>query len=66
MTFLNALTPVVEAESHHPDLYLHSYNILDITLYTFSVKALTMNDFIVAAKLDQLPMQLSKNLITKK
>lgn len=53
MDFLNRLAQVAEAEQHHPDFFA-SYNKLDITLYTHAAKGLTLNDFILAAKIDEL------------
>ncbi|MES1164692.1 MAG: 4a-hydroxytetrahydrobiopterin dehydratase [Verrucomicrobiota bacterium] len=53
MAFLNRLASLAEAEQHHPDFCVH-YNKVDVTLWTHSVGGLSENDFIVAAKLDDL------------
>lgn len=53
MAFVNRVADVAEAEGHHPDFCVH-YNRLDITIWTHAVGGLTENDFILAAKLDQL------------
>eukprot|EP00884_Botryococcus_braunii_P000804 jgi/Botrbrau1/10724/Bobra.357_1s0025.1 len=45
---------VAEAEGHHPDLHLEGYNTVYAELSTHSVGGLTENDFIVAAKINQL------------
>jgi 4a-hydroxytetrahydrobiopterin dehydratase len=55
MRFVNALAVVAEAEGHHPDFTLHSWNVVDVTLWTHAIGGLSENDFIVAAKLDRLP-----------
>ena len=53
MVFLNDLARVAEEEQHHPDFTVH-YNIVDVTLYTHAIGALSENDFILAAKIDTL------------
>ncbi len=53
--FVNAAAELAEAEGHHPDLSLHDYRLLDVTLSTHAIGGLSENDFIVAAKLDALP-----------
>ena len=59
MAFFNAVTALAEAETHHPDLYLTSYRDVMIELSTHAVGGLTMPDFILAAKLDALPVEYS-------
>ncbi len=53
MIFVNKVADVAETEGHHPDITI-SYNKVDITLTTHSSGGLTENDFIVAAKIDEL------------
>ena len=53
MKFVNKLADVAESEGHHPDLFIH-YNELTITLWTHAIGGLSENDFIVAAKADEL------------
>lgn len=53
MAFLNRMAEVAESEGHHPDFYVH-YNRVDITLWTHAAGGLTENDFILAAKIDEL------------
>lgn len=53
MAFLNRLAEVAEAEQHHPDFAVH-YNKVDITLFTHAIDGLSENDFILAAKIDEL------------
>lgn len=55
MTFVNAIAEVAEAEGHHPDFTVHSWNCVDVTLWTHAIGGLSENDFIVAAKIDALP-----------
>ena len=53
MRFVNAMADLAEAEGHHPDFTVH-YSTVDVVLWTHAVGGLSENDFILAAKLDQL------------
>lgn len=44
---------IAEAEGHHPDLHVH-WGRLVVDLTTHAAKGLTLNDFILAAKIDAL------------
>ncbi len=56
--FFNRVAEVAEAEGHHPDLHLEGYRNVWIELSTHSIGGLSQNDFILAAKIDQLPIRL--------
>ncbi len=58
MRFMSEIAKIAEAEDHHPDLHLTGYRKLTIELSTHAVGGLTENDFIVAAKIDELPRAL--------
>ena len=58
MEFLGNVAGVAEAEGHHPDLHLESYRNVSIEIYTHAIGGLSENDFILAAKIDQLPVKL--------
>ena len=51
IAFVNALAWVVHAEDHHPDL-LVGYNRCEVRFNTHSVKGISENDFVCAAKAD--------------
>lgn len=53
MEFVNAVAKIAEAEGHHPDMHI-SYNKLKIELWTHAVGGLSLNDFILASKIDTL------------
>ena len=53
MSFVNALAHVANLEDHHPDLEV-GYNYCRVRYTTHSIGGLSENDFICAAKLDQL------------
>jgi 4a-hydroxytetrahydrobiopterin dehydratase len=52
--FINEVGDLAEFEGHHPDLHLHNWNKVTLTLSTHSIKGLSENDFIMAAKIDQI------------
>ena len=54
MDLLNRIGEVAESEGHHPDLHLTGYRNVRIDLTTHAIGGLSENDFIVAAKIDQL------------
>lgn len=58
MDFFGKVAEVAEADGHHPDLHLESYRKVAIELYTHAIGGLSENDFILAAKIDQLPIKL--------
>ena len=58
MNFFNHVACVAECEGHHPDLHLASYRNVTIEIYTHAIGGLSENDFILAAKIDSLPILL--------
>ena len=52
--FINRIADVAEHEDHHPDLLLHDYNHVRVELMTHAIKGLSRNDFIVAAKINEI------------
>jgi 4a-hydroxytetrahydrobiopterin dehydratase len=56
--FFTRVAKVAEDEGHHPDLHLEGYRNVSIELYTHAIGGLSENDFILAAKIDQLPVAL--------
>lgn len=53
MSFVNALAHIANIEDHHPDLEV-GYNYCRVRYSTHSIKGLSENDFICAAKIEQL------------
>ena len=60
LDFFRRVGELAEAENHHPDLHLTGYRNAAVELSTHAVGGLTENDFIVAAKIDRLPVELKK------
>ena len=51
--FASAVSFIAEHQDHHPDLEL-GWGYCRVTIYTHKQKGLTLNDFILAAKIDRL------------
>ncbi len=54
MELMNRIADVAESEQHHPDLHLTGYRNVRIDLTTHAIGGLSENDFIVAAKIDEI------------
>lgn len=54
MGFVNQVAAVAEEQGHHPDIFV-SYKTVRLTLSTHRIGGLSINDFIVAARIDRLP-----------
>lgn len=54
LELLNKIGEVSEAEQHHPDLHLTGYRNLRIEVTTHAIGGLSENDFILAAKINEL------------
>lgn len=57
MEFFNRVADLAEQEGHHPDLHLEGYRNMSIEVWTHAIGGLSENDFILAAKIDQLPIK---------
>ncbi|HOK55086.1 MAG TPA: 4a-hydroxytetrahydrobiopterin dehydratase [Armatimonadota bacterium] len=51
--FVNRIAEVAEAEEHHPDICIY-YDEVNIELWTHKIGGLSRNDFILAAKIDEI------------
>jgi len=58
LEFFQRVGQLAEEEGHHPDLHLTGYRNVTIQLATHAVGGLTENDFILAVKIDTLPLAL--------
>lgn len=59
MEFFNRCAAIAEEDGHHPDLHIEGYRNVAVELWTHAIGGLSENDFILAAKIDQLPVQLA-------
>lgn len=53
LKFVNKIGEVAEEQGHHPDIYL-SWGEVEVKLYTHKIDGLHDNDFIMAARIDEL------------
>lgn len=53
MRFLSSLTDVFEREGHHADHRLYEWCKIEFVLTTHAIKGLSVNDFVVARKIDE-------------
>ena len=54
LDFCNAIGRLAEIEQHHPDLHVTGYRHVEVVLTTHAIGGLSLNDFIVAAKIGLL------------
>jgi 4a-hydroxytetrahydrobiopterin dehydratase len=54
LSFVNKVGELAESEGHHPDINLHNWNKVKITLTTHAIGGLSENDFIIASKIDNI------------
>jgi len=54
MGFVNKVADIAEAEGHHPDIAVRSYNKVRLELSTHAIGGLSENDFILAAKINAI------------
>ena len=53
LSFVNKIGQLAEQEGHHPDIYL-GYGKVKVLLWTHKIDGIHENDFIVAAKIEEL------------
>ena len=53
LDFVNKVGELAEENNHHPDIFL-AWGKVEITLWTHKVRGLTEDDFIMAAKIDEI------------
>lgn len=58
LNFFQNVGQIAEAENHHPDLHVVGYRNVTIELWTHLVDGLSVNDLIVAAKINDVPVTL--------
>jgi 4a-hydroxytetrahydrobiopterin dehydratase len=58
--FFHRVAEMAEAEKHHPDLHLQRYRHVVVEIWTHAIGGLSENDFILAAKIDTLPVEIKK------
>jgi 4a-hydroxytetrahydrobiopterin dehydratase len=56
LAFVNKVGTIAEAEDHHPDICF-GWGKVKIDLWTHKIGGLSESDFILAAKVDQIPAE---------
>ena len=54
IAFVNRVAAAAEDANHHPDILVHGWNNVRLTLSTHSAGGLTENDFAMAGRVDEL------------
>jgi 4a-hydroxytetrahydrobiopterin dehydratase len=54
MAFVNRVADAAEAANHHPDILLHGWNKVRLSLTNHSAGGLTETDFVLAERFDGL------------
>jgi 4a-hydroxytetrahydrobiopterin dehydratase len=54
LEFVNKVGVIAESEGHHPDIKLFDYKFVTVILSTHAIGGLSMNDFIVASKINNI------------
>ena len=54
IAFVNRVAEVAEEANHHPDIFIHGWNKVKLSLTNHSAGGLTEVDLTMAARLDQL------------
>lgn len=60
MEFFEQVMHLAEAEGHHPDIHLEGYKNVWIEIWTHAIGGLSENDFILAAKIDELKINVDE------
>jgi 4a-hydroxytetrahydrobiopterin dehydratase len=55
MAWVNAIADEAEAADHHPDILIHGWNKVRLSVTNHSAGGLTQADFDLAATIDALP-----------
>jgi 4a-hydroxytetrahydrobiopterin dehydratase len=53
MTFVKMVAKIAEEEQHHPSIFI-DYDEVTLSWWTYKLRGLHLNDFIMAAKTDYL------------
>ena len=60
LEFVNSIGAVAEEQAHHPDILLR-WGSVTVTIWTHKIDGLTESDFILAAKIDEIPRAQPKH-----
>ena len=52
--FVNKIVPLAEEADHHPDILIHSYRKVKISMYTHTEGKITNKDYSLANQIDEI------------
>ncbi len=55
LRFVNRVGEVAEAEGHHPNISF-TWGLVEVEIWTHAIDGLAETDFVLAAKIDRLPL----------
>lgn len=55
--FINKVADAAERENHHPNILLHNWNKVKLTLTTHAVGGLSEKDFSLALRIDETKLR---------
>ena len=61
MSFVHRMADIAEVEGHHPDFAVHLKNV-DVELTTKDIGGLSRNDFILAAKIENIAERIVERI----
>lgn len=57
LSFVNKIGVFAEQMNHHPDIFIHAWNKVKITISTHSEGGVTEKDFILAEKIESIKIK---------
>ena len=54
ISFVNKVADLAESENHHPNISIFGWNKVKLIFFTHAIKGLSKNDFIMAAKVNEI------------
>ncbi len=54
IAFVNQIVPLAEGANHHPDIFIHAYKKVTVSLVTHSEGKITEKDYSLAKQIDGL------------
>ena len=54
LAWVNRVGMLAEEEAHHPDFHITGWNRVELVLWTHEIDGLSINDFVLARKIDAL------------
>lgn len=59
MSFVNKVAKVANKYNHHPDILVHNYNQVELTVTTHDKGKVTIKDIALAKEIDEISLEAS-------